>query len=234
MEELDLKELFELFVSKWFQILLIIVIFAIIGGVYTMGFVKPKYSADTTLVLTTSSSEGDKSITANDVTLNSKLVSTYSEIVKSDAVLSTVINNLGTKISQRALKNSISVNAVKDADIISITVTTEDAEESAKIANELAKVFCEKIKELYKINNINILDEARPNSTPANINHTKDIIIFVFIGLVVAVGYVFLLNMLDTTIKSAEEIEKGLKIPVLVTIPYIYSIEETKKGGKRR
>ena len=50
MEELDLKELFELFVSKWLQILLIIIIFAGIGVVYTMGFVKPKYTANTTLV----------------------------------------------------------------------------------------------------------------------------------------------------------------------------------------
>lgn len=234
MEELDLKELFELFVSKWIQILLIIIIFAGIGVVYTMGFVKPKYSANTTLVLTTSSKEGDKTITTNDVTLNSKLVSTYSEIVKSDAVLNSVTTNLGTKISAKALKNAISVNAVKDADIISIIVTTEDADESAKIANELAKVFCEKIKELYKINNINILDEARPNYTPANINHTKDVIIFAFIGVAVAVGYVLLANMLDTTIKSTEEIEKELKIPVLVTIPYIYSLDNSKKGGKRR
>ena len=149
-------------------------------------------------------------------------------------MLNTVTNNLGTKISQNTLKNSISVSAVKDADIINITVTTEDAEESAKIANELAKVFSEKIKELYKINNINILDEARPNYTPANINHSKDVIIFAFIGVAVAVGYVLLANMLDTTIKSTEEIEKGLKIPVLVTIPYIYSLENSKKGGKRR
>ena len=234
MEELDLKELFELFVSKWVQILLIIIIFAGIGVVYTMGFVKPKYSANTTLVLTSSSNEIDKSITTTDVTLNSKLVATYSEIVKSDAILSEVVNNLGTEISQKALKNSISVNAVKDADIIRITVTTEDADESVKIANELAKVFCEKINEIYKINNINILDEARPNYTPSNINHTKDVIIFAFIGVVVAVGYILVTNMLDTTIKSVDEIEKGLKLPVLVTIPYIYSLDESKKGGKRR
>ena len=233
MEELDLKELFELFVSKWIQILLIVIVFAGIGIVYSMFFVNPKYSANTTLVLTTASNEGDKSITTTDVTLNSKLVSTYSEIVKSDAVLNEVINNLGLKISQNSLKGAISVSAVKDADIINITVTTDNAEEAAKIANELAKAFCEKIKELYKINNIKILDAAMPNNTPSNINHTKDVIIFAFIGVVVSAGYVLVSNMLDTTIKSTEDIEKGFKLPVLVSIPYLDRMDKTKKGGNR-
>lgn len=232
MEELDLKELFELFMSKIFQIILIVIITIGIGVVYTLGFVSPKYSAKTTLVLATAG-ESDKSITTTDVTLNSKLVSTYSEIVKSDSVIGVVIDNLKLSISQKALKSAVSVSAVEDADIIRITVTTGDAEESAKIANEIAKVFSEKIKELYKINNINILDQASPNYTPSNINHTKDIVIFAFVGMVIAVGYVLIVNMLDTTIKSAEDIEKGMGLPVLVSIPLIDGISNNKKGGRR-
>ena len=108
----------------------------------------------------------------------------------------------------------------------------EDADESAKIANEIAKVFSDKIKDLYKINNINTLDPATPDYTPSNINHTKDIIIFAFIGVVIAVAYVLISNMLDTTIKSAEDIEKGFGIPVLVSIPMIESIVNSK-GGRR-
>ena len=231
MEELDLKELFDLFISKIFQILIIIIIFIGIGVVYTVGFVEPKYSANTTLVLATSN-ESDKSITTTDVTLNSKLVSTYSEIVKSDSVVGTVINNLNLNMKDSELKKKVSVSAVEDADIIKITVTNEDADEAAKIANEIAKVFSDKIKDLYKINNISILDSATPNYTPSNINHTKDIIIFAFIGVVIAVAYVLISNMLDTTIKSAEDIEKGFGIPVLVSIPMIESIANSK-GGRR-
>ena len=58
--------------------------------------------------------------------------------------------------------------------------------------------------------------------------------IFTFIGIVVAAGYVLIMNMLDTTVKTAEEVEKELKIPVLATIP-LYSFEPAKnKGGKKR
>ena len=234
MEELDLKELFDLFISKIFQILIIIIVFIGIGVVYTIGFVEPKYSAKTTLVLASASgSETSNAITTTDVNLNSKLVSTYSEIVKSDAVVGSVIENLNLSIKDNELKKQVSVSAVEDADIIRITVTNEDADEAAKIANEIAKVFSEKVKELYKINNINVLDQAIPNYTPSNINHTNDVLIFAFIGAVISVFYVVIANMLDTTIKSTEDIEKGFGIPVLVSIPLIDNIANVK-GGKRK
>ena len=94
MEELDLKELLNLFWSKIFQILLIVIITTGIGVIYTFGFTTPKYSASTTLVLTgaeTTSDAASNSITATDVTLNSKLVSTYRELVRSKKILRQVI-----------------------------------------------------------------------------------------------------------------------------------------------
>ena len=236
MEELDLKELLDLFMSKILQIILIVIIAAGIGIIYTMGFVTPKYSSSTSLVLTTSekSAEVDStnSITTTDITINSKLVSTYSELVKSKKVLRQVISNLNIDVSEDALRNNVSVDAVEDTELIRITVTNENAVYSAKIANEIAKVFSEMIPEIYNINNIYILDEAEVEDVPSNINHARDVIIFTFIGLVIAIGYVLIANMLDTTIKSPEDIEKGFNLPVLVSIPLIDNFNVEKGGIK--
>ena len=236
MEELDLKELLDLFMSKILQIILIVIIAAGIGIIYTMGFVTPKYSSSTSLVLTTSekSAEVDStnSITTTDITINSKLVSTYSELVKSKKVLRQVISNLNIDVGEDALRNNVSVNAVEDTELIRITVTNENAVYSAKIANEIAKVFSEMIPEIYNINNIYILDEAEVEDVPSNINHVKDVIIFTFVGLVIAIGYVLIANMLDTTIKSPEDIEKGFNLPVLVSIPLIDNFNVEKGGIK--
>ena len=150
---------------------------------------------------------------------------------KQEQLIESIFNSLENKDNE--LKKQVSVSAVEDADIIRITVTNEDADEAAKIANEIAKVFSDKIKELYKINNINVLDQAVPDYIPSNINHTKDVIIFAFIGVVISVAYVLIANMLDTTIKSTEDIEKGFGIPVLVSIPLIDNITNVK-GGKRK
>lgn len=236
MEEIDLKELLSLFWSKKTQIILIVLIFMLIGVIYTVGFVTPKYTSSTTLLLATSENSTDKSstITTTDVTLNSKLVSTYSDLVQSKSVLRQVISNLGINISEEELKNNITVTQEKDTEIIKISVTNANANTAEKVANEVAKVFTKKIQEIYKINNVHIVDAAEVETTPSNINHPKDVMIFTFIGIVVAAGYVLIMNMLDTTVKTAEEVEKELKIPVLATIP-LYSFEPAKnKGGKKR
>ena len=88
-----------------------------------------------------------------------------------------------------------------------------------------------KVKEIYNIENIQVVDTAEIETHPSNINHTKDVVIFAGIGLVVAVMYVLIANMLDTTIKTAEEVEKLFKVPVLLNIP-LYQVEN-EKGGRR-
>ena len=236
MEELDLKELFNIFWSKKVQIILIVLIFIAIGVIYTVGFTTPMYTSSTTLVLAGSESNNGaetNSITTTDVTLNSKLVSTYSVLVKSKDVLNQVISNLGIDASWENLRNNVSVSSVENTEVIEISVTTENPQDSARIANETAKVFTEKVAEIYNINNVHVVDQAEVNNAPSNINHQRDIILFAFIGFVVAIVYVLIANMLDTTIKTPEEVEKMFKLPVLASIPICDGEMQKKKGGKR-
>lgn len=236
MEDIDLKELFMIFWNKKIQIILLVILFAIIGAIYTIGFITPMYTSSTTLVLATSGSENTQdatnSITATDVTLNSKLVSTYSELVKSKKVLRQVIANLNIDVEEEELRKNITVSSVKDTELIEITVSNKNSEYSAQIANEIAKVFSEEVNEIYNINNIHVVDEAEIAENPSNINISKNVIIFAFVGIVISIAYVLVANMLDTTVKSAEEIEKDYGIPVIAAIPLMESFE-SEKGGKK-
>ena len=238
MEELDLKELIQIFWEKRIQMLIIILCFVLVGVIYTTGFVKPKYQSKTSLLLATNSSNqtSTNGITTNDLTLNSKIVSTYSDMVRGNKIPRTVISNLGLDLQEDEVRKSISVTARDNADMIDITVKYEDPVIAQKIANETAKVFIENVKQYYKIENLYVYDEAEIENEPYNINHKKDILIFTAIGLVVAMGYSLVQNMLDTTIKSTQDIEKTSGLIVLASIP-IYDLAETKskgrKGGKR-
>lgn len=231
MEEIDLKEMFNIFWTKKLQMILIILGFIVAGIIYTSEFTIPMYSASTTLVLA-SSEDTEKNvnttITATDITINSKLVSTYSELVKSKNILREVISNLGIKIEEDILRKHVKVTAVKNTELIEITVEDENPNDAAKIANEIARVFTEKVKEIYNINNVQIVDEAEVAGAPSNINYVKSAILFAGIGLAVAVMYVIIANMFDTTVKTAEDIEKNFEVPVLASIPMIEKLNERK------
>ena len=224
MEELDLKELFSMFWNKKAEIVFITLILMVVGIVYSYFFITPEYTAATTLVLVQSSSSdsktGESSITSTDLTMNSKLVSTYSELIKRDAILGQVAKNLNISQDEiSVLKDKISVNSVKDTEIIEITVKNKDPNYATEIANEIAKVFSEKIVEIFNISNTYLLDRAKAPTEPSNVNHIKDITIFAFIGIVIASIYVLIGNMLDNTIKTEEDIEKVTGLVVLAAIP---------------
>ena len=238
MEELDLRQLFKIFWSKRLHIITIVLLFLIIGTVYTFAFVKPKYKAYTTLVLAQSdvvvkdgelpSSQG---ITQSDLTLNQKLVSTYSELVKTKNVLREVIRELRLKVDEEELKKNVAVSLVEDKELIKITVTNKNALDAKNIANEIAKIFSERVTEIYKVNNVYIVDEAEEPTEPYNINHIKDIALFTAVGFVLSIIYVLIINLFDTTVKSAEDIEKELEISVLASIPALKEEKTISKGG---
>lgn len=238
MEELDLRELLNIFWKGKIQIILIIFIFLIMGIIYTTSFVTPKYTSVTKLLLakvdsTTSekTQQTTESITTTDVTLNSKLVSTYSELVKGKDILREVISNLNIEVEEEELRKNVTVSSVKDTELIEIKVTNTNPTYAAKIANEIAKVFTKKVEEYYKINNVHVVEEAEVANIPSNINHAKDISVFALVGIVIGIMYVLIANMLDTTIKNAEDVEKICQIPVLATIP-VYSVDDEKGGRK--
>ena len=238
-EEIDLGGIFSMILRHIKLIIILILLFIILGVIYVKVIKVPEYTSSATLILVSKNSSSDDSATnsttmATDLSVNSRLVSTYSELVKSKNVTRQVISNLGINETEDELRNSITVSSVKDTELIKISVTDKNATNAYNIANEIAKVFTQKVSEIYNINNVQVLDQAEVSSVPSNINHTKDVIMFTFVGLFVAIVFVIIANMLDTTIKSPEEVEKLCEVPVIASIP-LYSFEIAKnKGGKRR
>lgn len=223
MEEIDLKAMFNYFLTKKLYIIIITLVALLLGIIYSNFIQEPMYKSYTTILLT---KENDSSsITSNDIALNRNLVDTYREIVKSRKVVSKVISNLDLDYTVDALNSRISVSSINETEIIKITVVDEDRELAMNIANETAQVFNSEIVKLYNIQNIGIVDEAEIASVPYNVSVLKQSLIASLIGLVLGIGIVFVMFYFDTTIKSSEEIENKLGLPVIAEIP--------KAGGKK-
>lgn len=240
MEELDLKELISMFLEKKLLIILVVIIFALIGAIYTLKFVTPIYQSSTTLILAQTNLNGSNgetnSITSSDITLNANLVDNYKEIAESRIVAGKVIENLGLATSIENIQASTTVSTSSDTEVLKITVSNTDPELACKIANEIATVFTERATEIYKVNNVNVLDEAVVSLTPANVNLFKNIVIFAFVGGILVAGYIILINMLDTTVKTDIDIERTVHLPVLASIVLTEDApkkKKTKSSGKR-
>lgn len=227
MEEIDLKEVMYFILKRKIFVILLIIIGIILGFIYTKFFVTPMYSANTTVVLSkiNSSTDGNleqinnTSITQNDITLNSKLVETYSEIMKSRAVAQDVIARLNLNIKEESIMKNTSVTTKDDTEMLKIQVANEDKNVAANIANALADVFKDKVRDIYNIENVTVVDTAIPDDIPINVNYTKNILLFAIIGGAIACFVLFVMFYFDTTIRSKTQVEKLLGLETLAVIP---------------
>ena len=68
------------------------------------------------------------------------------------------------------------------------------------------------------MNNVNILDEAIEAENPYNINVFKQVTLYFIVGLVLACGILFIIFYFDRSIKSVEQIEQKVKLPILGSV----------------
>ena len=219
MEEINLKELGNYFLSHIVIILSVITVILIVGCIYSVVIKKPLYHGTTSIVLV--NQNNGNTITNSDIQVNRNLVETYTQIIKSRKILSTVISQLGLTYSESVLANNVSVSDITDTDIIRISVSDENNQLAADIANEIARVFMEDIKTRYNLQNVSVLDEAVAESSPYNVNIAKEIVLYILIGVVLGCAIVFVMFYFDTSIKSSTEIEEKFGLAVLGNVPYV-------------
>lgn len=236
MEEFDLKRFAKLAMAKKVFIIVIMIIAIVCGVFYSYFFVTPKYKSTTTLLLAQINEEKINQNTVKqseitDLSMTSTLLEPYISIIKSDKVLEKVIDNLKVDLTAKKLRNMLTVSEENTA-MLSITVVSENAEFAARVANEIANVFTAESREIFSITNVNIIDIAKIQEIPYNVNHVKDIVIFILLGAFASCGLILLIYMLDTTIKEEEDIEEELDLPVLGVIP-VYT-KNFEKNGKEK
>jgi capsular polysaccharide biosynthesis protein len=219
MENINFKEVFSYLVQKlWLFIAIVAVVFA--GGeIYTNALKTPLYESKTNVVLISDSSATP--ITTSDVTLSNNLVKTYSEIVKSRNVLSKVIENLDLGLSYEQLASKVTVTSVTQTQLITIRISDKAPAEAKVIANEIGKVFKSEIKNIYGIDNVQIVDEAVEANSAYNINIVKESIIYLIAGIALGVGAIYVLYLLDKTIKDTETVENKLGLTVIGVVPEV-------------
>ncbi|MCB2294136.1 hypothetical protein LGK95_11465 [Clostridium algoriphilum] len=208
-------------IKKRFLLVILVTIGAtVLSGVLSYFVITPTYKSDISVIIgkTEDKSETSKD-SYNDVIMYQQLVKTYSEFAKSRKVSEHVIKALKLNIDPTELQEMVTVAPKGDTEFLTITVKSTDPKEAMDIANQLAKSLKFVSNDVKKVDNVQLLDEAVEPTVPDNPNPKLNMAIAFFIGLMVSLGIAFLLEYLDNTVKTQEDIEKLTGIPVIGIIP---------------
>lgn len=227
---IDLRDIFRI-VRKRMALVLLIPFMAVLTATLVTLFVMPKiYQASTTLIVGQSPTQTQ--IVYNDILLNRQLVKTYRQIAHSNRVMEPVIKELRLDITPERLRSAVDVTQLGDTELIKVSVEHIDPYTAMVVANSVAKSFMANIVEIMQVDNVTVVDEARTPQQP--IKPQKKLIIAVagFLGLMSSLFLVFLLEYLDNTIKTPNDVERYLGLPVLATVPRFHITEAGGRGNR--
>ncbi|MBD3107608.1 capsular biosynthesis protein [Bacillus sp. AGMB 02131] len=225
-ETISLQELFQVLKKRAALILIITIIAALVAGMFSSLCLTPKYQVSSQILVNKAESE-NSIYSSNEVSTNVQLINTYNEIIKSPAVLQSVIDDLELDLTIEELNKKISVSSANNSQVMNIVVEDESILNAVNIANKTAQVFKEKIVDIMNVNNVTILSKARVkgNESPVSPNTLLNTAIGLVVGLMASIGLAFLLEYLDNTFKTEKDIEKHLELPILGVIPTFEGLE---------
>lgn len=207
-EEISLVELFDILKKHFRVIILTTVLTAVIAAIYTFFLVTPKYQASTEMLVSHSSDSTTQNMTQQDINTSIQLINTYSDIIRNDVTLDPVIEDLGLDMTAKELREDITVQTENDSQVFSIQVQNENPYQATEIANTVADYFQKEIYEIMNVDNVTIISSAIPNVDPISPNNMLNVIIGVLLGGMIGIGIVFVYELTDNTVKSAEYVEE--------------------------
>ncbi|SFQ98710.1 YveK family protein [Desulfoscipio geothermicus] len=231
--EVDLKDIL-IILKKGLPILFFVpLVCMIITGYISIYYLPPVYRASTTLMVSKIYTLDDKQyMHYEDLLVANQLAKTYSQIAKSRSVCEQVIAENDLQMSPESFSNKILVQAINNTQLISLSVTDADPVLAARLANETAGVFMEKVIGIMQLNNVKIIDFAAVPQSPIKPNVRHNVLSAGILGLLLALAIVFIRKILKQTLENSEEAEQLLDIPVLASIPAIKSSRIISGGGK--
>ena len=220
-ETIELRELLEILLKRKLLIIIMTVLCTVAGGVYSVFLITPMYNAETTMMVNGAKNMTDiaSSLDIGSINLSQKLVVTYGEIVKSRIVLEQTIDSLKLDMTYGQLLRKTTAQQVGGTEILKIAVQDEDPAQAAVIANKISDVFVKEVMRILKVNNVETIDKAIPIEKPVNVKTALNTAIAMILGLMMGVFTAFVLEYMDNTIKTENDVQKYLDLPVLGLIP---------------
>lgn len=224
MEEntISLQEIAYALKKRWKLIALITIAATLVSAILSFFVIKPQYEAKTKLFIGKQETQDNNAYNNSDVMMYQQLMKTYAELVKTSDLVTKAVKSVGLNYNQEEIKGILkNLNATPSAEtqILDLSYKGGNPKDVLKVTEAITNEFISESKELIPNGNVQVIQKPQLPEHPVSPNKKLNILIAFVLGLMVGVGVVLLLEYLDNTFKSREELEKTLELPIIGTIP---------------
>lgn len=216
--DINIKEYFNVIKKRFWIIALITILATLAGYFYSTHNYTPLYQSSTRMIL--GSGEQD---------MNTLMV-----MIKDPIIMEKVKEELQLDMSAEAIASQIEVTRIDDSQVVNISVIGTDSKIAAEIANTTASSYKIEIVSILDFTEVQLLSAAKENPFAINSTQNRTTIIALIFGLIVSIGFVFLLDSLDGKVRKDREIEEILGVPVLGIVSNMNRVKDSTKRRKQK
>jgi capsular polysaccharide biosynthesis protein len=216
-EEISLVEIGQVLVKRWKLLFFLPILAAAIAYGVSTYFFTPEYESSSTLLVLpfTETIEGT-GVIRHDVASTRQVVQSCKELTLSIDSMQRVIGELSLPYTATVLRSKIQIEV---ADVTTVTATDTSPSRAYEIANHVTGVMMEYITDTARLDNVQLLNPAQMPTKPVNQRTTLNMAVAFVLAMMIAVALAFLFEHLDNTIKTSDDVQKYLGVPVLGVIP---------------
>ncbi|WP_294439251.1 YveK family protein [uncultured Slackia sp.] len=192
------------------------IVCAIAMGLVSFLFMPNTYTASTSMYVLVQSDNTTGATMSTDLSASQMITNDVANLITSDRVT----KDTAAALQMNSLDDyDIAVNSETTTRVLTLSVTGQDAQSTAIIANELAKNVSAVAQEVMNVQSVNVIDEAATPESPSGPNRMMYTAVAFLAGLFLAVAIVVLMDVLNTRVRGAEDVEELLGVPVIGRIP---------------
>lgn len=238
---IDLMALGKALLRRWWFILLAGCVAGIAAYAFSVMTLVPTYKSSFTAYVNNSNQNLDSNIvTTSDIAASRQLTLTYAEIIHCRPVMELTVEKSGLEMETEELSGMISVGNLNDTELMKITITSEDPEQSYRLACALQDTAPEYVEKVLVGSSMQIVEPPLLPTAPSSRSFTSRMKKAFLAGAALACAVVLLIEFLDTRVKSTEMIESRYDVVVIGTIHDLsssssgYGYYGKKKRGNKK
>ncbi|RJS45416.1 polysaccharide biosynthesis tyrosine autokinase [Nocardioides cavernaquae] len=221
---MDLRDYLRILRRHWLLIALCFAAALVVSGLVTSRMI-PQYSSSSRIFISTNNSSSDQAY--QDGLFSTQRVASYADLVTGKDMAADVIEDLGLDMNPTELAANVTAQAVPETVLLTISVTDPDPD----LAQLLTRTYGEQLALLVAdletppggdgpVLKATTVDSAGLPTAAVSPNWTRNLGLAGVLGLLLGFGLAVLRELLDTSVKSAEDITELAESSVMASIAY--------------
>lgn len=216
--EISIQEIFMILKSRWKIIFGVTFIITLIVTLVSFFAITPVYEVSAKVFIGKEQAV-DPNYNNNDVQMYQKLLKTYSELMQTNDLIENAISRNNLDITPLEVSKNLTITPGADTQILSISFKNTDKMLSKDVLVAIINEFVYETKEIIPNGRVKVVESPELPENPVSPNKKMNIGIAFLLGLMAGSGIALLKEYLNDTLKSREQAEKLMELPVIGMIP---------------